>query len=102
MMLKLKSQGNCNFWEGTKNYHPLYTLPAAQKLKMQTQICILLFCWQAAVFPRHAVQAAGLNTATQSYEKMLENVRSGIFDDPDHPTAVKTELEAVLDSSKGY
>ena len=101
-MLKLKSQGNCNFWEGTKNYHPLYTLPAAQNLKMQTQICILLFCWQAAVLPRHGVRAAGLNTATQSYEEMLENAWSGIFDDPDHPTAVKTELEEVLDSSKDY
>ena len=59
------------------------------------------------VLPRLAVQAAGLNTATgetevASYEKMLEDVRSGIFDDPDHPTAVKTELEAVLDSSRCF
>ena len=85
-------------FEGTKNYHPLYPLQAAPKLKMQTHFCIVMLF----VLPRLAVQAAGLNTATQSYEKMLENVRSGIFDDPDHPTAVKTELEAVLDSSRCF
>ena len=60
--------------------------------------------WQALAVSRLAVQGAGLNTATQtqSYETMLQNVRSGIFDDPDHPTAVKTELEAVLDSSRFF
>ena len=67
---------------------------------MQTHFCIVMLF----ALPRLAVHAARLNTATgetevASYEKMLENVRSGIFDDPDHPTAVKTELEAVLDSS---
>ena len=65
-------------------------------------LCIVLLFWQALVLPRVAVQAAGLNTATQSYEQIMENVRSGLYDDPDHPTAVKTELEAVLDSSKCY
>ena len=39
-------------------------------------------------------------TQTQSYEKLLQNVRSGIFDDPDNPDPVKTELEAVLDKSR--
>ena len=60
--------------------------------------------WQALAVSRLAVQGAGLNTATQtqSYETMLQNVRSGIFDDPDHSTAVKTELEAVLDSSRSF
>ena len=65
-------------------------------------LCILLLCWQALVSPCCwvAVQAAGLNTATQSYEEIMENIRSGLYDDPDHPTAVKTELEAVLDNNK--
>ena len=39
-------------------------------------------------------------TQTQSYEKLLQNVRAGIFDDPDYPDPVKTELEAVLDKSR--
>ena len=67
-------------------------------------LCIVILFWQALAVSRLAVQGAGLNTAsqTQSYETMLQNVRSGIFDDPDHPTAVKTELEAVLDSSRSF
>ena len=63
-------------------------------------LCIVILFWQALAVAWPAVQGAGLNTAsqTQSYETMLQNVRSGIFDDPDNPT----ELEAVLDSSRSF
>ena len=55
-------------------------------------------------WPGLAVQGGRVTTdaqtQTQSYEKLLQNVRSGIFDDPDNPDPVKTELEAVLDKSR--
>ena len=66
-------------------------------------LCIVLLYWQASCAGL-AVQGARVKTATQtqSYEKMLQNVRSGIFDDPDNPDPVKTELEAVLDKSRSF
>ena len=67
-------------------------------------LCIVMLFWQSLAVSRLAVQGVGVKTATQtqSYETMLENVSSGIFDDPDHPNPVKTELEAVLDSSRSF
>ena len=66
-------------------------------------LCIVLLIWQASRAGL-AVQGGRVKTETQtqtqSYEKLLQNVRSGIFDDPDNPDPVKTELEAVLDKSR--
>ena len=63
-------------------------------------LCILLF----TLASRAGLAAHGgrvnAETQTQSYEKLLQNVRAGIFDDPDYPDPVKTELEAVLDKSR--
>ena len=68
-------------------------------------LCIVLLIWQASRAGL-AVQGGRVKTdtqtQTQSYEKLLQNVRSGIFDDPDNPDPVKTELEAVLDKSRFY
>ena len=63
-------------------------------------LCILLLCVLVSPSCWVVAQGAGLNTATQSYEEIMEKIRKGLYDDPDHPTAVKTELEAVLDNSK--
>ena len=66
-------------------------------------LCIVL---PILAWPGLAVQGGRVKTdtqtQTQSYEKLLQNVRSGIFDDPDNPDPIKTELEAVLDKSRFY
>ena len=37
---------------------------------------------------------------TQNYDKLLEDIRSGVLDDPLHVDPVKTELEAVIEKSR--
>ena len=74
---------------------------AACELNMQF-LCILLFTLasRAGLAVHGGRVNAETQTQTQSYEKLLQNVRSGIFDDPDNPDPIKTELEAVLDKSR--
>ena len=74
---------------------------AACKLNMQL-LCIVLFILasRAGLAVQGGRVKTDTQTQTQSYEKLLQNVRSGIFDDPDNPDPVKTELEAVLDKSR--
>ena len=74
---------------------------AACELNMQF-LCILLFTLasRAGLAVHGGRVNAETQTQTQSYEKLLQNVRAGIFDDPDYPDPVKTELEAVLDKSR--
>ena len=49
-----------------------------------------------------AVQAARVHTGNvASYEDIMEKIKAGQFEDhEDIPTAVKSELEAVLENSK--
>ena len=49
-----------------------------------------------------SVQGAGVNTGNAaSYEDIMEKIKAGQFEDhEDIPTAVKSELEAVLENSK--
>ena len=73
---------------------------AACELNMQL-LCILLCLASRAGLAVHGGRVnAEAQTQTQSYEKLLQNVRAGIFDDPDYPDPIKTELEAVLDKSR--
>ena len=37
---------------------------------------------------------------TQNYDKLLEDIRSGVLDDPLHVDPVKTELESVIEKSR--
>ena len=74
---------------------------AACELNMQL-LCILLFILasRAGLAVHGGRVKSETQTQTQSYEKLLQNVRAGIFDDPDYPDPIKTELEAVLDKSR--
>ena len=64
-------------------------------------LCIVL---PILAWPGLSVQGGRVDTdaqtQTQSYDKLLENIRSGIFDDPEHPDPIKTELESVIDKSR--
>ena len=65
---------------------------------------VWIFCqamWMLLLGPV-AVQASGVNTGNAaSYEDIMEKIKAGQFEDhEDIPTAVKSELEAVLENSK--
>ena len=83
-----------------------FTLTHSLHWLFQTNMHFCKYLCIVAVILARPVQGGRVSSTetqdaqTQNYDKLLEDIRSGVLDDPLHVDPVKTELESVIEKSR--